>query len=223
MGSKASKPAQAATRKFPSRAPGSAPPPTSFSRPAEAPRNTATAQSSSGDRRRAAPKASLNKDDAIRRDAMDPNPITDAAFSQRLRQMGIATPNPTMSNSSTATHVAGPLLLLILPHNKRRQQLPEATAEHHPQRVGCAAAHPRVGGRPVAKSGGWQGVRGRGRAAADPHDAGPRVRRTRHREAPAAQERRGCEARTAWCDRALVIITQTRKKGAPTLDVAVYM
>ncbi|KAK8851533.1 hypothetical protein PGQ11_014012 [Apiospora arundinis] len=110
MGSKASKPAQAATRKFPSRAPGSAPPPTSFSRPAEAPRNTtATAQSSSGDRRRAAPKASLNKDDAIRRDAMDPNPITDAAFSQRLRQMGIATPNPTMSNSSTATHVAGPL------------------------------------------------------------------------------------------------------------------
>ncbi|KAK7962381.1 uncharacterized protein PG986_003206 [Apiospora aurea] len=39
---------------------------------------------------------------------MDPNPITDAAFSQRLRQMGIATPNPTMSNSSTASPVAGP-------------------------------------------------------------------------------------------------------------------
>lgn len=38
---------------------------------------------------------------------MDPNPITDAAFSQRLRQMGIATPNPTMSNSSTASPIAG--------------------------------------------------------------------------------------------------------------------
>ncbi|KAK8074891.1 hypothetical protein PG997_009554 [Apiospora hydei] len=106
MGAKASKPAQAATRKFPSRAPGSAPPPTSFSRPAEAPR-TPTAKGGS-DRRAAAPKASMNKDDAIRQDAMDPNPITDAAFSQRLRQMGIATPNPTMSNSSTASPVAGP-------------------------------------------------------------------------------------------------------------------
>lgn len=40
---------------------------------------------------------------------MDPNPITDAAFSQRLRQMGIATPNPTMSNSSTASPIAGSL------------------------------------------------------------------------------------------------------------------
>ncbi|KAK8103949.1 uncharacterized protein PG998_010982 [Apiospora kogelbergensis] len=39
---------------------------------------------------------------------MDPNPITDAAFSQRLRQMGIATPNPTMSNSSTASPAVGP-------------------------------------------------------------------------------------------------------------------
>jgi len=39
---------------------------------------------------------------------MDPNPITDAAFSQRLRQMGIATPNPTMSNSSTAAPFTGP-------------------------------------------------------------------------------------------------------------------
>ncbi|KAK8064941.1 hypothetical protein PG994_007579 [Apiospora phragmitis] len=107
MGSKASKPAQAATRKFPSRAPGSAPPPTSFSRPAEAPRNP-TAKGGSSARRAAAPQASLDKDDAIRQDAMDPNPITDAAFSQRLRQMGIATPNPTMSNSSTASPVAGP-------------------------------------------------------------------------------------------------------------------
>ncbi|KAK7914630.1 hypothetical protein PG985_012333 [Apiospora marii] len=110
MGSKASKPVQAATRKFPSRAPGTAPPPTSFSRPAaaEAPRNpTAAGGQASSDRRAVSPKASLNKNDAIKQDAMDPNPITDAAFSQRLRQMGIATPNPTMSNSSTASPIAG--------------------------------------------------------------------------------------------------------------------
>ncbi|KAK7985044.1 hypothetical protein PG996_005715 [Apiospora saccharicola] len=109
MGSKASKPVQAATRKFPSRAPGSAPPPTSFSRPAaEAAWNpTAVAGKANSDRRAAAPRASLSKNDAIKQDAMDPNPITDAAFSQRLRQMGIATPNPTMSNSSTASPIAG--------------------------------------------------------------------------------------------------------------------
>lgn len=33
---------------------------------------------------------------------LDPNPLRDAAFSSRLRQMGVATPNPTLSNSSTA-------------------------------------------------------------------------------------------------------------------------
>lgn len=36
---------------------------------------------------------------------MDPdtNPLTNPAFSQRLRQMGVAVPNPTLSNSSTAS------------------------------------------------------------------------------------------------------------------------
>lgn len=29
--------------------------------------------------------------------------MTNAAFSQRLKQMGVATPNPTLSNSSTAS------------------------------------------------------------------------------------------------------------------------
>lgn len=42
---------------------------------------------------------------AIKADGVDPdpNPTTNAAFSQRLRQMGVATPNPTLSNSSTAS------------------------------------------------------------------------------------------------------------------------
>lgn len=42
---------------------------------------------------------------AIKRDSIDPdpNPLTNAAFSQRLKQMGVATPNPTLSNSSTAS------------------------------------------------------------------------------------------------------------------------
>ncbi|KAI2604703.1 hypothetical protein GGR54DRAFT_633569 [Hypoxylon sp. NC1633] len=95
MGAKASKPAQSATRKFPTRAPGSAaptpPPPYVRTRPA--------AQRSSE------PKASFAKDDAIKADSVDPdpNPTINAAFSQRLKQMGVATPNPTLSNSSTAS------------------------------------------------------------------------------------------------------------------------
>ncbi|KAI1338288.1 hypothetical protein F5Y15DRAFT_124647 [Xylariaceae sp. FL0016] len=43
---------------------------------------------------------------AIRSDAADPdldlNALTNRAFSQRLKQMGVATPNPTLSRSSTA-------------------------------------------------------------------------------------------------------------------------
>ncbi|KAI1392766.1 uncharacterized protein F4822DRAFT_140094 [Hypoxylon trugodes] len=91
MGAKASKPAQSATRKFPTRTPGTAAPPHARSRPA--------AQRSSE------PRASFTKDDTIKADGADPdpNPVTNAAFSQRLKQMGVATPNPTLSNSSTAT------------------------------------------------------------------------------------------------------------------------
>ncbi|KAI1766689.1 hypothetical protein GGR53DRAFT_464186 [Hypoxylon sp. FL1150] len=95
MGAKASKPAQSAARRFPTRAPGSAAPPHARpSRPA--------AQRSSEQPR---PQASFAKDDAIKRDGIDPdpNPSTNAAFSQRLKQMGVATPNPTLSNSSTAS------------------------------------------------------------------------------------------------------------------------
>ncbi|KAI1500248.1 hypothetical protein F5X99DRAFT_386933 [Biscogniauxia marginata] len=82
MGSKASKPVQTATRKFPSRSPGGAVPP------------------------RPPPRTSFAKDDAIKADGLDPDtdtdPLTNPAFSQRLRQMGVATPNPTLSRSSTA-------------------------------------------------------------------------------------------------------------------------
>ncbi|KAI1378677.1 hypothetical protein F4677DRAFT_374769 [Hypoxylon crocopeplum] len=92
MGSKASKPAQAAARKFPTRAPGSAaPPPHARPRP--------------GAQRSSEPRASFAKDDAVKADGVDPdpNPMTNPAFSQRLKQMGVATPNPTLSHSSTAS------------------------------------------------------------------------------------------------------------------------
>ncbi|KAI5864764.1 hypothetical protein GGS23DRAFT_595463 [Durotheca rogersii] len=89
MGAKASKPAQSAIRKFPSRPTANAPP---HARP----------RPPSG---RAEPRASSVKDDAIRADGIDPdpNPLTNPAFSQRLKQMGVATPNPTLSNSSTVS------------------------------------------------------------------------------------------------------------------------
>ncbi|KAI1105708.1 hypothetical protein F4804DRAFT_330958 [Jackrogersella minutella] len=97
MGAKASKPAQSAVRKFPSRAPGNAAPP--HVRPPPSAQRTSK------------PQASFTKDDAIKADSIDPNPdpnpTTNPAFSQRLRQMGVATPNPTLSNSSTASSYPG--------------------------------------------------------------------------------------------------------------------
>ncbi|OTB19387.1 hypothetical protein K445DRAFT_381710 [Daldinia sp. EC12] len=81
MGAKASKPAKSAIRKFPARAPGSAAPPHARPQPA-------------------AQRARDSVDP-------DPNPFTNAAFSQRLKQMGVATPNPTLSNSSTAAPYPG--------------------------------------------------------------------------------------------------------------------
>ncbi|KAI1740306.1 hypothetical protein F4680DRAFT_115642 [Xylaria scruposa] len=90
MGAKASKPAQAASRKFPTRPPGSAVPPRAA--------------------RRAEPKSI--KDEAIRADGRDPDldldASTNAAYSERLRKMGVATPFPTLSNSSTAGPFSSP-------------------------------------------------------------------------------------------------------------------
>ncbi|KAI1358731.1 hypothetical protein F5Y08DRAFT_321171 [Xylaria arbuscula] len=89
MGAKASKPAQTVSRKFPTRTPGSAVPP----------RPTGRAQA-----RQAEPRTV--KDETIRSDGQDPdfdlNASTNPAYSERLRQMGVATPFPTLSNSSTA-------------------------------------------------------------------------------------------------------------------------
>ncbi|KAI5922103.1 hypothetical protein F4810DRAFT_675509 [Camillea tinctor] len=94
MGSKASKPVQTATRKFPSRSPGSPVPPAPL-RPS--PRSSP---------RSPEPQTSFTKDDAIQADSLDPDFDTDPltsnpAFSQRLRQMGVANPHPTLSHSST--------------------------------------------------------------------------------------------------------------------------
>ncbi|KAI8954908.1 hypothetical protein F4801DRAFT_412762 [Xylaria longipes] len=94
MGAKASKPAQTASRKFPTRAPGSAVPP----------------RGPGGGARRAEPKGV--KDEAIRADGRDPDldldASMDAAYSERLRKMGVATPFPTLSNSSTAGPFSSP-------------------------------------------------------------------------------------------------------------------
>ncbi|KAI0506952.1 hypothetical protein F5B22DRAFT_430523 [Xylaria bambusicola] len=95
MGAKASKPAQAVSRKFPTRTPGNAVPPRSTGGPPT---------------RRAEPRTV--KDEAIRSDGRDPDLDLDAstnpAYSERLRQMGVATPFPTLSNSSTAGPFSSP-------------------------------------------------------------------------------------------------------------------
>ncbi|KAI0976862.1 hypothetical protein F4678DRAFT_127058 [Xylaria arbuscula] len=96
MGAKASKPAQTASRKFPTRAPGGAVPPRATGGAANA--------------RRAEPRTV--KDEAIRSDGRDPDLDLDAstnpAYSERLRKMGVATPFPTLSNSSTAGPFSAP-------------------------------------------------------------------------------------------------------------------
>ncbi|KAK5631575.1 hypothetical protein RRF57_007289 [Xylaria bambusicola] len=95
MGAKASKPARTASRKFPTRAPGNAVPP----RPTGVPHA-----------KQAEPRTV--KDEAIRSDGRDPDLDLDAsanpAYSERLRQMGVATPFPTLSNSSTVGPFSSP-------------------------------------------------------------------------------------------------------------------
>ncbi|KAI0434979.1 hypothetical protein F5Y09DRAFT_294388 [Xylaria sp. FL1042] len=89
MGAKASKPTQTASRRFPTRAPGGAVPP----------RGPGGVNA-----RQTGPR--ITKDETIRSDGRDPDLDLDAntnpAYSERLRKMGVATPFPTLSNSSTA-------------------------------------------------------------------------------------------------------------------------
>ncbi|KAI0810357.1 hypothetical protein GGR55DRAFT_646335 [Xylaria sp. FL0064] len=95
MGAKASKPAQTASRKFPTRAPGGAVPP----------RGPGGVNA-----RRTEPRTT--KDETIQSDGRDPDLDLDAstnpAYSERLRKMGVATPFPTYSNSSTARPFSPP-------------------------------------------------------------------------------------------------------------------
>ncbi|KPM37441.1 hypothetical protein AK830_g9139 [Neonectria ditissima] len=94
MGSSSSKVARGATRKYPTRAPGSAVPASvSHSQPSAKPK--------------AGPAGGGAKDDAIRADGVDPD-FVPGDFSRRLHQMGMADPNPTYSSSSTASHNLGP-------------------------------------------------------------------------------------------------------------------
>ncbi|KAK4444103.1 hypothetical protein QBC34DRAFT_430242 [Podospora aff. communis PSN243] len=94
MGSSGSKAAQNTARKFPTRAPGSAPPPTASrtSRPPPA--------------AKAHPQATQTKEEPIRRDASGPSSGFDSvnpAFADRLKQMGVAQPKPIFSPSSTVS------------------------------------------------------------------------------------------------------------------------
>ncbi|KAH8906301.1 hypothetical protein BR93DRAFT_969506 [Coniochaeta sp. PMI_546] len=95
MGSGSSK----AARKFPTRAPGAAPP-----RPSSHPRSNPAPPRP--------PAATFSKDEAIRADAPNqetvPTEFMSPDFAARLRQMGAVQPNPLFSNSSTAGPRGGP-------------------------------------------------------------------------------------------------------------------
>ncbi|KAK0657149.1 hypothetical protein B0T16DRAFT_425485 [Cercophora newfieldiana] len=93
MGSSGSKTAQNAARRFPTRAPGSAPPPTATRTPRPSPRPQAQ------------PQASHAEED-VSTGSVDAYSGTDSvnrAFADRLKQMGVAQPNPIFSPSSTVS------------------------------------------------------------------------------------------------------------------------
>ncbi|KAI1827792.1 hypothetical protein F4861DRAFT_289654 [Xylaria intraflava] len=92
MGAKASKPAQTASRRFPTRTP-------------IPPQHQASAKP-----RHPEPEKTV-KDNTTRPETQDPVPDLNASenqtYSRRLREMGIVTPQPTRSNSSTANPFTG--------------------------------------------------------------------------------------------------------------------
>ena len=73
---------------------------------------------------------------------LDPNPLEDPAFSARLRQMGVATPNPTLSNSSTASPFPPPPSSSSSSpshaSSSHRQQQPQGYDPRFPQPAGNA-------------------------------------------------------------------------------------
>ncbi|KAK7451574.1 choline transporter [Colletotrichum acutatum] len=106
MGSSSSKAAQGAARKFPTRAPGAVPPPSTAARAAPAAPPTQPAQAQSQAKTATLkPEADLDDPD-LTATTTTTNPEVTAEFSSRLRQMGIVQPNPTFSSTSTAS--AGP-------------------------------------------------------------------------------------------------------------------
>ncbi|KXH57493.1 hypothetical protein CNYM01_07038 [Colletotrichum nymphaeae SA-01] len=109
MGSSSSKAAQGAARKFPTRAPGAVPPPSTTARaaPAAPPTQPAQAQSQA---KTATLKPEADRDNPDLTSATTTtNPEVTAEFSSRLRQMGIVQPNPTFSSTSTASAGPGPV------------------------------------------------------------------------------------------------------------------
>ncbi|KAI1464105.1 uncharacterized protein F4812DRAFT_444616 [Daldinia caldariorum] len=162
MGARASKPAQSATRKFPARAPGSAAPP--HARPQPQSQSQLQSQPAAAQRRAPEGRASFSKDDAIKADSadpdLDPNPFTNAAFSQRLKQMGVATPNPTLSNSSTASASLHPGAPDQGPHSHafpspaQNQTLSALEARRRLQEGATGEFESGLAGRPGAAGGG---------------------------------------------------------------------
>lgn len=112
---------------------------------------------------------------AIRADAIDHDLMTNPAFSQRLRQMGVATPNPTLSNSSIASTGPPPVrdsspLRPSYPPTTRNTTLSALEARQRMQEQGELQFENQVGGREFVDVGTIRQVlimRQRGVAASD--------------------------------------------------------
>ncbi|KAK0631730.1 hypothetical protein B0T14DRAFT_532356 [Immersiella caudata] len=94
MGSSGSKAAQNTARKFPTRAPGSAPP------------SATTRTSRLPPAAKSPAQATYRREGEIRADSSEPSSGFDSinpAFADRLKQMGVAQPKPIFSPSSTAS------------------------------------------------------------------------------------------------------------------------
>ncbi|KAK3341311.1 hypothetical protein B0T25DRAFT_337806 [Lasiosphaeria hispida] len=127
MGASGSKAAQSGARKFPTRAPGSAPPRT-------APRATRLPPEP-----RSQPQAPFTKSDAIRADSLDPQGPPEhitPAFAHRLKAMGVAQPNPTYS--ATSTYSQGSATPTISSQSQSQSQSQSRSAA--PQQVFPSAA-----------------------------------------------------------------------------------
>ncbi|KAM7193562.1 hypothetical protein V8F20_008335 [Naviculisporaceae sp. PSN 640] len=104
MGASGSKQTSSAMRKFPTRAPGSAPPSTARPPPRAAPTAPPASQTIlKSEEAQSKPRSqSPPEQDQHSPESEDPEAPPSASFASRLQKMGIAQPNPIYSPSSTA-------------------------------------------------------------------------------------------------------------------------